>query len=1157
MPMNDIIGSIRIDIPVVDDWVGPCTPEEINLKKRLATPRDPKSPAELKLTAEKSALLRQAHVEAVQARAARENRRADEACSRRQRAEASERQRTRDRLDAVTHRCEMKHSEKKRETHDKAALRTQRADEAKQIRAAMETARNEKLTSASDRVHDSARRAATIVRGTAAKSAHVVKHALAVVAASKEMQRQSADAAASKLRSKMLAASERRQEILEPATPPGATRMEMAHAELARLAAERQGKVLELQRSIAAATQRRESKLESRVERARADTFKVEAAHHNKAEREMAAKAELSVARKIHFTKLNDGLTQASPAGRLPPAVAFSIPLGTGPAACLPEALARRLQTKSRASPIQNGIDLATRKALSLAARVRFAAEDLAIAAAVVELQKLRAADRAERLEGNACRATRRARRQLADRAAAAAEMNARVAATSVRRSALDAAKTKAALKQSLRAEVATGRRAARLLALASDPAEESGAAIARVNREVRDAAVMARSHSLQIRELSAALAHADRMRRRSAKARDCGVPYSARHASPTNPPRAATAAPKLHTTSTPAAVTALAVTPASLAVTSFAAALAAAALGAPSIAAAALAALNNAMVARTPPKHCHVRFAPCETQPPHHLGYKTHHPKAAAELQLPQSVAFSIPVSAQRRSLPAKLTQRLGRKSQSHAVPLLSLEKRKALCAASRVAFALVDLAMVRATLALLQQRAISRAISVDQSERRGTALHQHALKLKVAVARQLNARVHAAAVRRSAADATVAKRAKYLALREVTAAGRRAGLLLAASTNRAEQRRSVWFAVRRAGIKAQTDSRAQNGRLRQLRAALGRSRELMIKSSVGYLLAAPYAVRARLLATKGSAAPKLEVPRDYGTVSRTPPPQRLLATKGSAAPKLEVPRAYGTVSRTPPPQRPTKGTASPKLVHEVPRAYGTLSRTPPPQRPPSQTSELPRSIYTARRSAVPELLRGQGARNIFTARRSAVPGLPRGQGPSIFTVRRSAVPFSSVFPDQAAPFAAALAADDNGGGEGGAPANPANRLGYKSSASPVVGLTRGGRVNPPHLSVDKSSASPVGPPRLSFETSRAQTLAAANSAFLRLGVVDPFVPSFLALPPKCERSSTDDSAVSFITEVSFLSESDVQEMLALASARVQARRSRVTPRERWCVTH
>jgi len=181
-----------ITIPIDDSFLPDTrTPDGLASEKRhaLSSPRTPKSPEALRKAEEHGALLASFHIDAIQARAARENQRAAEAVQRRLRAADLARQRLQNRFNAVAEREAFLTEEKKQEAEKKASLRLQRADEARQARGAFEKARADKLASAAERVEDSSRRAAFFVQATAAKNAHIVKHALAVVAAHKEQRR--------------------------------------------------------------------------------------------------------------------------------------------------------------------------------------------------------------------------------------------------------------------------------------------------------------------------------------------------------------------------------------------------------------------------------------------------------------------------------------------------------------------------------------------------------------------------------------------------------------------------------------------------------------------------------------------------------------------------------------------------------------------------------------------------------------------------------------------------------------------------------------------------------------------------------------------------------------------------------------------------------
>mmetsp|Transcript_23117 Transcript_23117/g.63388 ORF Transcript_23117/g.63388 Transcript_23117/m.63388 type:complete len:930 (-) Transcript_23117:477-3266(-) len=903
-----------------------------------------------------------------------------------------------DRLDNAAERGALKGEEKRRETHDKARLRELRAEEAKQAREAMQHARNEKLAFASDRVEESSRRAASILQANAAKNANVVKRALAVVAANKEQQREAAADSATRLDAKIAAASQRRLEHLESAVSPrAASRMEMARVELARLDLERLDRKLELDRSIAAATERRENNIESRVDRARSSASRVLAAHDTKAQLAVKEKAELSVARKIHFAKLNDAdvrvkLARASCKDAAP--VAFEIPVRDGkPVARLPAALERRLQVKSRTSPFKSPIDLETRKALSAAARVRFAQEDIAITRAVVELRRLRMLARGRELAERARLASARAAHELSCRASVAMIMNDRVRHAAVRRSADDAHRAKHAKARALRRDIAVGRRATRLLAVAANASGARRTAMVHARRDVLQAAIEVRGHNLHLREICAAIKQSAILRGKAALANLLTMPYRAR----------------------------IGERPSQLAL-----------LGAPDLDLCATQAPRScALVPLLQASGQRVRFAPLpvylhESHPIHH---KTHYPRDAPTYM--PAAGWEIRKAPATRLLPPHLVARLMRKTRrSLYAPAISLETRLALSAASRVAFALVDIAMVRATRELLAQRAAALATGQAERERRAEKLHRFHLALRVAGASLMNDRVEAAAVRRATIDARKTKRLHQLALRAIAAAGRRAGYLLNTTSNFAEARRAAIFGVHREVLSAAHEARAQSHRLRHLHAEVKRVQGLVQRSNAAHLCSLPFALRIQL---RGGTD---EAPRRPANSSARYEEEEPVAAE-----------SFGLVGRSPPTRR--RG----------------VSRQEPPAR----------------------------AGSIFATRPRDVP-----------------VDFSAAFPE-----------------------------------APLPAL------------VPPASHDLVTPAVRSLEMTELDARIATQNALKRLGISHPFgeaVQKLSTEPPVWERTSTDETIIS---ESSVLSDAEVQDLLDLASAYVQAaerayRRSKLPPSAR-----
>lgn len=869
--------SFRIDVPVDHDFLQePCTPEDVafNKRLRLKATRTPKSPEELRKIDEKSTMLRALHLETVQARASRESLRATEAKTRRERAEWSARERAQDRLDSVAERVALKDEEKRRVTSDKARLREARADDARQAREARTTARTERLALASNRVAESSRRAADILQVNAAKNARLVERAAAVAAITKK-QHQLLEDAASK---------EKREE-----------------------------KKIALPRSMAAATEPRQAALGPWV--GISSIGHVSTAHKVfTSQRGAESKAEQCVARKIHFATLHDAavlikmaretpelgdsltlathatedasplaladlaatpastLTFAPPTDKPAAPVAFEIPRTAGHRTRLPASVEKRLQVKSRTTPIKSGIDLQTRKALSSAARARFAKEDVAIARAVVQLQALRAQAFGRALAQAEAAGAARARSHMRARRAVAANMNNRVQIATIRRSAAQAEITKQAATQSLWRQIASGRRAARLLSISLNDDGAGRTELAAARRGVRETAAQVRGHSLRLRELSASIKRAAILRAKAALARMSACP--------------------------------LRVPPSGIASSL-------AGVGVPQLDMGAIKAhgssFRSELVPRSPPDQ-HVQFA--SLSPRHHSMYPGFDalfspsvcaaspsppavaaifPSAAAPI-FPPAVAFEIPVCPTAPSqLPEAVTARLERKTSApRRATLFSLQTRLVLAANSRIAFALVDLAMIRATREQQAHRAKTLAAAVADRTARGSRLALFYKSARVNAARAMNGRVHAAAIRRSAIAAAKAKSLRKLALREKSAAGRRASILLTASSNADGARRAAMVRVHRDVLEAAAEARAQACRLRHLHAEVNYCRGLMRKSEAARLCGMLYADRTPLCVRDPAEA------LSFGLVGRSPAPRRPSTAVPRPVHPILVPSTY-----------------------------------------------------------------------------------------------------------------------------------------------------------------------------------------------------------------------------------------------------------------------
>jgi len=536
----------KIVIPVDDDLLPECrTPEKVAADKRsaLSIPRTPKSPSELRKAEEDCAIRYRYHVEAVQARAARESQRAAEAKARRLRAEANTRQRLEHRLSAVVERDALKSEEIKRAAKAKAKLRAQRAAEARQVRRAIQDARDEKLALTAERMEHACRRASKMVQATAVKSAHATRHVQKVVAAKKEQQREEAEVAATRLATKLTAATERRAESIELVMPRAVfSRQEMAKVELAKTQVDRMLKRAELEHSMAAAAYRRATALELRVDKARANLRRVDSRKETRFLMETSAEAET---RRVIFSRLNAAdvrcktmlLRKAFKKDMHP--VAFEIPLRhpATPPAKLPTTLVERLMNKSIKPPcltlMEQKAQQKTHVAAKLVAAARarrcaFALRNSILSERAAATRRQRSARLEEAVFERSCRGTALAHHHLLRRAHTARQVNARVQAAAMRRSANTALRHKAFARSALRAVAAAGRRAERLLAVSINEKAATRHIMAASRREDTAARRNAAALKLQVRCLVASLKASALMIQRRRHAHMYSVPYNA-----------------------------------------------------------------------------------------------------------------------------------------------------------------------------------------------------------------------------------------------------------------------------------------------------------------------------------------------------------------------------------------------------------------------------------------------------------------------------------------------------------------------------------------------------------------------------------------------------------------------------------------------------
>jgi len=418
------------------------------------------------------------------------------------------------RLDRAASRDKSHGEAKASEAALKALIRTQRAEEARKARIAAEEARSEKLASLSARVEESVERKSKLVAATQAKNAYLVKRALAVVAAHKEQQREASQASALMLETKCCAAAERRHASFGCRTT-SASRAEVVKAAVEATKLEQ---ALRTKRALEAAAERREEALSRRIDKARDELSRVQAASESK---EAAKAAQLAATRRSHFAKRNDAEVAKHFARLRPtPPVAFEITVGDGPPArTLPAALIIRLQIKTRRSPMAPATDLDTRKSITAGARVAFARKDLAAVEAALAATKAKAAALKTATEAAGRRGAAIARSAILARAAKAKATNALVDRAAIRRGASRAAKSTRLGRKALCAQAASGRRAAGLVARAAKAGTKERAAAFKAKREAMDAARAERGHALHRRTLAAHAAAATLLARKASAA--------------------------------------------------------------------------------------------------------------------------------------------------------------------------------------------------------------------------------------------------------------------------------------------------------------------------------------------------------------------------------------------------------------------------------------------------------------------------------------------------------------------------------------------------------------------------------------------------------------------------------------------------------------
>jgi len=506
--------SLKIEIPIHDEegWTFP-SPSEMPVRARLeasatCSPTSPEKLEKLKRAEDYACLLRQAHLEGVQARAARESQRAKEAQARRLRLEATSRQRLQDRLDAVAQREARISTEKAKALSERVAKREMLQEAVKEAREARDQARQERAALELCRCAEASAKREKAIQATIDKNAYQVKHALAVRTALREIEREAASAAAAKTSAKLESADERRHNALHSPREEASERASERAKQVALQQHERLIKTEERRRQLARAMERAEEKRHTMV----AEVVAAASARNAQAadaalEAKKANEAEACSVKRRLFGKLNEaevrrslGSRRAQSAGEL-----IEVDVRPDPLPSPPAGLVERLNGKARKEGDELAAELAARhvaaqtraadarsqlakKATRALKRVGRAAARRSAARDAMVAKMQRRAEAAKHLVADA----RRAKLEFVHKT------ESRVKAAAVRRSSARASAMRALARAELKRRAAAGKRAAALL-LVSRPTHRVAAAAAKraslaLAREQRGAALAARA---------------------------------------------------------------------------------------------------------------------------------------------------------------------------------------------------------------------------------------------------------------------------------------------------------------------------------------------------------------------------------------------------------------------------------------------------------------------------------------------------------------------------------------------------------------------------------------------------------------------------------------------------------------------------------------
>ena len=192
---------MKIVIPLDDGWKAPSSPETVSdVRSRLEAYQPvAKSPEALIKAAEKASSLRELHIDAVRMRAQREVQRAAEAAQRKLKIEAAQKQRLKTKMESKMAAAEEKRELSVQVSADRLARRAAAREAFEVTRTRLEIAARARAAEKENRATEAAKQREKVIKATVAKSAYQVKHALAVVAATKEKEREAATMAALEL----------------------------------------------------------------------------------------------------------------------------------------------------------------------------------------------------------------------------------------------------------------------------------------------------------------------------------------------------------------------------------------------------------------------------------------------------------------------------------------------------------------------------------------------------------------------------------------------------------------------------------------------------------------------------------------------------------------------------------------------------------------------------------------------------------------------------------------------------------------------------------------------------------------------------------------------------------------------------------------------